>query len=242
MCEAIDKMLVLDLDECLIRSHPNKDGNEKSIAMMDPTSVSDRRKFFKATVPTQTKTVTFWGVKRPFLDEFLFFAARYFSVIIVWSAGDKDYVHELVNVIFKDHKRPDEVLTRDDVIYMPVIKKGIDISAGDYHKPLSVIQSKYPGLIDLKHTLFIDDKIDNFRSNIGNGIAIPKFEPKPSRSFIKADKFFLHFINWLMTDEVKCSQDVRILDKEKIISQSCKNKFPELTTPEHIFLFAPIAL
>ena len=130
------RTLVLDIDECLVRSHDKADGIAKGRKMMESVSVADRRSFFKASIKTRTKTITFWGVKRPNLDNFLYFAEKYFATIIVWSAGEYRYVHSVVDVLFKHHKYPDAILTRDDIV-------GEDY---DYHKPLEVIMKKHPGM------------------------------------------------------------------------------------------------
>jgi len=186
--------------------------------------------------------IDFWGVKRPHLDSFIRFAERYFEKIIVWSAGTKDYVSKIVDFIFRDHDQPYAILNRDDVVYID----GTD----DYHKPISEIERNYPGLISNRDlTVFVDDKLDNGRNNIGNFINIPAFRPSISKGFTSDDRCLLDLMNWLMTKEVLDATNIGKLDKTNIFSTEVldcvfstnDSKFDHhhMTTPQHKFLYAP---
>ena len=60
-----DKTLVLDVDECLVRSHVEDDAPDADI--MSPANLIYRSRYFE--VPYEGGS--FWGIKRPYLDQFL---------------------------------------------------------------------------------------------------------------------------------------------------------------------------
>jgi TFIIF-interacting CTD phosphatase-like protein len=239
------KNLYLDMDECIIHSQTHESQTDgiavsKAMSMMQPTNVALRRHFFMITLTMDAEEdgeeaydVIVWGTKRPYLDDFLCFADRYFDKIIVWSAGSNDYVHKMTTVLFKDHRWPDMILTRDHVI-------DVDIEKNDYYKPMAVVNDIQPGFVDLKLSFFVDDKKDNFRMNPDHGIVIPRFEPDPDDSFTTPDDYLLRLIDWLMTDEVISSTDVTTLDKSRIFKKRATKKHTHLTTFRNKFVFAPI--
>ena len=241
--------MLLDLDECLICSIiDGKSGDEQKIDMMQPERLKDRKRFctikFLATLDDgSTDLASLWLIKRPHLDRFLRFAENYFEKIIVWSAAVHDYVHSIVDEIFLDHRYPDLVLTRDDVVY-------VDEEARDYHKPIEKIMEMHPGLLSPESTIFIDDKQDNFRKNLSNGIVIPRYEPPKNidpdtkmadscgeKAFEHDDTHLLNIIDWLMRPEVIAAKDVRKIKKDEIFlrepSQDVFNV--PLTTRSNIF-------
>lgn len=181
------KTIILDLDECLIHSYYDR----------------DKKYDFSFYLTNGRKKEYFYVKKRPKLDEFLRFCHIYFDHIIVWSAGVYEYVHELVNYIFTEYN-PDLILTRNDIIYEDKY---------DYHKPISVVLEKIKSDIgiklDMRDILFLDDKQDNFRSNLENGIKIKPFEGKH-------DKKLLQLKNWLLQDHIINSIDIRKLNKKEI--------------------------
>lgn len=230
------KAIILDLDECLVRSHINSDPDK--IGIMSASEVSNRKNYFEVSWDSPSNTNhsagSFWGVKRPYLDNFLCFCDRYFSKVIVWSAGEKTYVNKVVKEIFRDHRQPDLILTRNDCTYTSDVQ-------GDYHKPISKIKDYFPDL-DEKLILAVDDKEDNFRDNEGNGIHIPRFEPRTEDGFKTKDVSLSNLINWFMSEEVMMSNDVRNLDKTNIFEKhaSSLNKYAEHIKHNHTFLFAPM--
>lgn len=198
------KTLVLDLDECLVHTHIDENADP---TIMDPAHLSRRSKYFEIRFTEDNEEESFWGIKRPHLDTFLTFADSYFDRIVVWSAGQKEYVSLVVREIFRDHRQPDMVLTKSDCIG----------PTSNYHKPLSVLKKRMPDL-DMKLTLAIDDKTDNFRDNPNNGVSIPRFDPEPATSYKKDDACLLHIIDWLSTSEVRACSDFTCQDKKAIFS------------------------
>lgn len=223
-----DKTLVLDLDECCVHTHV-EEGIE-DIDIMAPSNVGLRARFFNIVFD---ECGSIWGVKRPYLDQFLSFSARYFRRIIVWSAGEKEYVLRVVKEIFKDHKQPDLVLTRDDCAYRDAV---------NYHKPISVLKKLIPDL-DVRTVLVIDDKTSNFKENPHNGVTIPEFRPEAKDSFTHEDHCLAHIINWLMSHSVLNSRDFTKLDKKRIFSSQkpCLEKYKQHLRYTHHCYFSPLS-
>lgn len=201
------KTLVLDIDECVIHTHAEEGVADPGIML--PHNVGLRSRFFEIEFDGLEPL---WGVKRPYLDQFLAFAGRYFALIIVWSAGEKEYVHAVVKELFRDHRQPDLVLTRDDCIG----------NTRDYHKPLSVLKKRMPEL-DLRLVVALDDRETNFKDNPDNGLTIPPFNPHPENSFDEKDHYLSHVIDWLMLPTVRNCMDLTKLDKRRVF-QSHKAK------------------
>ncbi len=54
-----------------------------------------------------------WGLKRPYLNEFLRFCRKNFSPFIIWTAGNKEYADYIVETIFTEGFMPDYVYHYD---------------------------------------------------------------------------------------------------------------------------------
>ena len=234
------KSLVLDIDQCMLHSFIDEPSDRILAEGLSVSNLRNRRRMIVANVPPRTSSDErdFCAIKRPYLDDFLRFAAGYFDNIIVWSAGCREYVHELVVHLFKDHRKPDLVLTHDDVVYR-------DTDVG-YHKPLRVVEDASPGLIDLSWTLFLDDSVGNFEENPENGLHIPVFAPDASKPFHSDDKCLLHLMEWLTRVDVKTCDDVRDLDKSVIFDGCmrgcirCPKALSNVPTSQHRMLFSPV--
>lgn len=59
-----------------------------------------------------------WGIKRPYLDDFIDFAFKNYDLVIVWSAGSEWYVNRMIKVLFTDagHPKPHYVFSRGDCV------------------------------------------------------------------------------------------------------------------------------
>lgn len=215
-----DKCIVLDLDETLVHSHgeANIDLLKQLKIFTDPNLIDLRDRVYKITMDdvvykrgTGEKT-EMWGILRPHLREFLIFCFTYFKLVIVWSAGRKNYVHAIVDQIFKDLRRPHIIYTFDDIEKLP---------NGTLIKPLNKIINNIPGMkkhMGLENTFIIDDRTSVFHEpNPDNGIEIPAYKPTFNAKGIKADNNgLIQLMNWFMKPEVINSRDVRNLDKSKI--------------------------
>ena len=218
MSRASDKhrTLVIDIDQCMANAfilHPCD--SVLTLAML-PENLKHRHRLITTCIRDADDPLgyDFAAVKRPGLDAFLRFCETYFDCIIVWTAADCEYGHSMVREIYRDHRRPDLILTRDDVERYD--EDGDMIS----FKPLRVINAMRPGMIDLSWTFILDDTYTNFREDPGNALHIPQFMPDIEDPFAGDDRCFLHLMEWLQRDEVRNAPDVRRLDKSSIFS-SC---------------------
>ena len=216
-----DKCIVLDLDETLVHSSPegNIDLLKKLEIFSDPKNYDLRERVYKITMEdvvhkkgTGDKT-QMWGVFRPHFREFLIFCFTYFKLVIVWSAGRKNYVHTIVDQLFAELPRPHVIFTYDDLERL---------HNNTLIKPLDKLV-KIPGMnkhMSLKNSYIVDDRLSVFQEpNPYNGIEIPPYKPSFVLPSLRADdNILLQLINWFMKSEVMNCRDVRKLDKSKIFN------------------------
>lgn len=235
-----DRTLVLDLDSCLLVTFfEEEEGDNHSInphaelaaIIADAKNQSMRSRFYK--LRSKGTDYDFCGLRREYLDQFLSFAFGYFKYVIVWSAGDREYVHAVVKDLFKHHHQPHYVLTRDDLVYA---------DEEDYYKPLSVINKLYPGVAPRSKTVFIDDKEDNFREDPDNGFTIPKCNIYVDKGRICAGKdgALRSIVGWLMREDVLAAEDIALLDKSDAFSYSTKTAIKDYNHM-HVFFCSPMA-
>ena len=201
--------IVLDLDETLVRSEEGSEIKLLTKYLNDPKFYNRRQDMYTLTVNSSRYQTLMYGIKRPYLDIFLDFVFQYFKYVIVWSAGQYDYVHKICNIIFNGHYRPDLIYTNDDC----VIEKKV------LTKPLRKVYDVNKG-IDETNTLILDDRETVFQGpNPRNGILIPTYDPYLSEtSTSKIDDRLVQLMRWLMLPNVRNTQDVRYLNKNFIFS------------------------
>lgn len=214
-----DKCIYLDLDQTLVSTADEKYGLEylyKLKILANPSLMHLRKRIYHVVVedlekPGYGSKYEMWGITRPHLQEFLEFCFSYFKLVIVYSAGKRQYVESIVDHIFKDLPYPHLVLSYDD------IKKNKD---GDVIKPITSViggndlTKKY---VRNTNTLGLDDLKSTYSENKGNGILIPAYEPELNeRSLAADDDALLKLQDWLMLPEVMNSKDVRSLNKSNI--------------------------
>ena len=186
--------VVLDIDETCVHTSDSPEPSE--------TSDKVRPRYYRFTLGSSV----FWGVTRPHLDMFIRFCFDRFNNVIVWSAGQYDYVHQMVKTIFVD-RPPNLILTREDCT-----SKG-----GLLTKPLSKVYSRVDGANET-NTLIVDDRETVYSlDNPDNGINIPAYSPSPMELEMD-DRAFLQLMRYMMLPEVVQSTDVRTLDKSKIFT------------------------
>jgi hypothetical protein len=205
------KYIVLDLDSTLVSS-------DEDFKMFK--QIVDNRKnneyFLYDRVHdflyiNEKSSVPMWTLLRPYTREFIYFCLSYFDGVILWSAGQKHYVHSIKNILFPtDISQPFLVLTSDDTNF---IKKSI------INKPLTKVFEQLKTATP-QNTLVVDDRSDTFSLNHHNGILIPKFEPNDLHEINKDDATLLQLMGWLCTPEVLNCTDYRTLDKSKIFNIS----------------------
>lgn len=154
-----------------------------------------------------------WGLTRPNLHPFLEFCNSQFKQVIIWSAGTKTYVTDVIATVYNRIKPPKRVFTRKDC------KKTLN----GLTKPIEYLASNNPELgLDLTNTLIIDDQDYNLRPNPHNGIRIPLFEPDLEDeediiiSECQKDTALLDILYWMWANDAPNAKDVRKLNKDHI--------------------------
>lgn len=206
------KNLVLDLDATLVATQECMEDIFKLNIMKSPDYLEVRTRTYHIHIDDLEgrgvgTSYDYWGVARPGVYEFLDFATEYFQRIIIWSAGERRYVEAIVDYLFKDFPPPCIILTQENIRFD---------KNGDVLKPLSEIFRNYKG-IEASNTFILDDNADTFALNRENGVLIPAFSPECStHGLLQSDNNLEKFMNWLKTDDVIKSQDIRILNKDLI--------------------------
>lgn len=213
------KCIVLDLDETLVHTYIDDD-DDKSASEFNQLKIPSRsdcldlrQRCFNLDLMEyggkrgQGSKKIYWAMKRPYLDDFLKTCFNYFTNVIIWSAGEFEYVHKICDKIFADYYMPDAIYTRDDCV----------LNNGNNEKPLKKLFNEFPEM-NPRNTLIIDDKPWTFENcNPDNAVLIPGFEPKPELSSLREeDERLKEVIQWLLLPGTINSNDVRRLSKEKI--------------------------
>lgn len=219
------KTLILDLDETLVHTWADPAFVEEYKIYSTPDLYY---KFHPIGEPAVAYSFTIdgtpcWGLYRPYLYEFLAFASEYFDNVLIWSAGIREYVYEIVRRIFVDTgiTCPRLILSRDQCATYN----------GTYHKPISVVttmlESRYyeTFTIDPDNTLVVDDREYTFMANPDNGILIPPFAPEPTLEGLldRSDDALYKLQRWLDNPRVRNSTNLAALKKDEIFSRSLKS-------------------
>ena len=197
--------IVLDVDETLI--HATEEGKNVLTGILEDPKMVDVRKDvltinFGDRDWEQMSDDMMWATKRPHLDEFIDFCFHNFDIVVVWSAGEYDYVHKAVRSIFLNHQKPHHILTRNDCVKRP-----------HSHKPLKKLYDIDPR-IKSELTLIVDDLEENFIKNSRNGIIIPEYRPELDQIRLYDDNL-LKFMDWALSNLAGVA-DYRPVDKSNI--------------------------
>lgn len=213
-----DKCIVLDLDLTCIDTQDEMSSLHDLKILSDPNLLPLRNRTYHIVIEDLEKPgigskYEFWGVTRPHLKEFLLFCFSYFKIVAVWSAGQRLYVDEIVDVIFKDLPKPHVVFSYDD----------IEFGEGNrIEKPLTKLINSNPLLshhMSLENTMALDDNSSTFAKNPDNGILIPAYETSLTVvSLSRDDPSLMQLKYWLLQPEVVNATDVRKLDKSTIFT------------------------
>lgn len=184
---ATDKVVVLDLDSTLIATQDH---------LEDYNSMPFKNQCYTINVKELTNgkfsRQDMWGIKRPYLDDYLLFCFNYYRLVIVWSAGTKPYVEAIVATIFKNLRPPHLIWTKDD----------IEMDNDNILKPLSKLIQKNPHLkLSLDKIMVVDDNESTFQHNLPNAIHIPPFEPTVN-ALLPDDDALLKIKNWCLLPQV----------------------------------------
>lgn len=210
-----DKGIILDLDETLVRTFSDISQIE-SLGLLDNPKLRSRVYHMElqdvAVAKGEGQITQLWGVVRPHVHEFLKFCFSYFKVVAVWSAGKKEYVHAIVELLFRDIRPPDYIYTNDHCHIE---------DAGDLSKPLNFMFTATDILrkANAYQVIILDDRLDVCRHNQEACITIPPYSPEASVKELLADEQILPIlINWLMRPDIVSSKNLWKIDKKRIFS------------------------
>jgi len=203
--------IILDLDHTLLYT-PDDENWYSKIKGLEGEDVL-RRRVFAYEIPDikmkgsgySDKYVT---ILRPHCRKFLTYCFNRFDSVCIWSAGRREYVLEIVKYLFSSHRYPDIVFTYDELVGgIKPIQHLIDMTKSD-------------DSMSLKNTFIVDDLEDNFYENEDNGILIPQYHPKMTKSgLLSDDNALINLIKWFNKPEVIKAKDIREINKSKIFKK-----------------------
>ena len=199
--------IVLDIDETLLCT--STDGSKF------PNELKDNPELSKAYYTVTTREGTYWGTKRPHVDEFLAYCFKRFSAVAFWSAGKEGYVNEVVKVLTPPGT-PAFVRNRsqcDELHAEHVLEDGRIQLIPTLWKPLQVIFDTHPQFTRY-NTLVLDDRQDYAQENLLNWLSIPPYNPSTQTLLPRTDDYLLRLMEWLERDEVKQSTNVLEIEKD----------------------------
>lgn len=232
--------LVIDLDSTFVSTRTDEASYHRAVKLLK-TSPQGEETLLKRVYLFSIGGTRMWTILRPGALEFIEFASFYFKRISVWSAGQKDYVDQIVSFLFPAHiPRPSIIFNWDDCAQEVTTFSSIDEEDDNtgkeegesserkaaspsnqeyisFTKPLVDIIPHAPKGESIEHMLILDDRRDIAEKNIENLVQIPPYEPSITLSALSAqDNALDKFVEWLMKPEVINTKDIRKVDKSKI--------------------------
>lgn len=215
-----DKVVVLDLDATLIATQDSFDSFKNLGIMSNPKLMELKRRCYCIKLKDvdaigDGTRYDFWGVKRHYLEEFLLFCFNYFRLVIVWSAGQKNYVEAIVENIFKNLRKPHLVFSYDFCDIDKDKNIGKPLTKLLKHEALKKYNIK-PGQV-----VAIDDNETTFEKNLKNAIFIPPFEPELNiASMNEHDDTLLKIKYFLLLPHVIEATDITKIDMSTIFDNT----------------------
>lgn len=222
-----DKCIVLDIDETLVYTHEEFKDLEHLKLFSDSKYLDLRRRTYRFHLNIQDEDgnptiLEMSGISRPHVEDFLSFCFQYFSVVAIWSAGQKPYVEAICDFLFRDLKKPDLIWTAEDCTPITDSKGRLIGVEKPLDKMYKYFYEKTNGRIRMNetNTFILDDRLITFeRTNPYNGILIPNYHPSATiESMRKDDPTLPELEKWLNNGNVIYSRDVRTLVKNNIFS------------------------
>jgi hypothetical protein len=175
----IEGYAVIDLDATCVNSWVFDEKTHKELWKKYSKYIDNRDDFYIFRLKDGDYV---WGVKRPYLDEFLDYCFQHFTGVAFWSAGGKEYVLGVIEKILhgKKHK-PVFIFDRtycDEIVLRPS-------GRSDIWKPLKTAYVHYPKM-NSRNTWLIDDNKEYARDDILNWIPVAPFEP--DLEYLKLEK------------------------------------------------------
>lgn len=183
------KVVVLDMDETLISSCVEK--VDRYWKKLDPWNMHPSSRCRLHKILGQSP---YFFYERPHLHSFLEELDRVYDHVVIYSAGSKDYVNEVIKSIFVGHNQPSLILTSDDCVKHE--------GGGGYRKCLNLVirRLKQSSLIDDRHRdedvdiVLIDDRYDNFSGDESRGIHVKSFDIKFNKNNIDIEDDVLRLL------------------------------------------------
>lgn len=203
--------MIIDLDATLVNSWVLSEPSHERLWKKYSGAISRRKDFYIFKLVDEDGEVNYvWGVKRPYVDEFLEFCFSHFKGVAFWSAGGKDYVDGVIDKIVPKKYKPVFIFnrTRCEEKKIPGSKRK------DLSKPLIIAYIHFPGM-NSKNTWILDDNEDYTRKDKSNWIPIKPFEPEMAYLEREEDKKIddlMAVINFLK--QVKCSPNVQTIPRK----------------------------
>ena len=164
-----EKKLVLDMDSTLLSSIVLTEEEWKEVMKNYGEKLRKNKYFYEFKMSDGTYII---GMFRPGLWKFLEFAFENFSEVIIWSAGEDEYVMLACKEMFKGKRyRPHQIYPRSSCAKAYDEKKEREV----FWKPLLHIYSNHPGA-NASNTLIIDDNEEYTKEDILNWLYIRPFD------------------------------------------------------------------
>ena len=204
-----NKNIILDLDETLLLTTVKSCKIKELGLLTDPNLVELRSRLYYLDLEDVTSIRgqgfrnIMWGIKRPYLDQFLTFCFQYFANVCVWTAGIDGYGHRICEEIFRGIGTPALIYTRSNTITeRKIVVKPL---TNMFNSP----EGKRLGLRE-ENTIILDDRQSAYLKNPNNGILIPAYSPECNvNSLQQEDHCLENFQNWLLTSNFAAVTDVR---------------------------------
>lgn len=162
------RVLVIDLDETLVSSNDEiKIQQFVEQGQLNNYCKEGRQRAYHFTLSERDgkPDITIHGTLRKHAREFVRWADRNFDYVVVWSAGQRDYVYEIVSIVWNGLPQPDLVMTYDD----------LDFSRKYPCKPLNKVCEMLQ--VDLGDVIILDDNPRIAVDNPDNLLLIPTYRP-----------------------------------------------------------------
>lgn len=159
-------LFIFDIDETLVHTFDSKSGYK-----------SAEKEPLYELYTMDIEDDFFWGYVRPFTRELLMLCSKYGNVAF-WSAGDEDYVREVVKILLNPipEVKPLFVWSRGSCVYMPDNKLNKKtLNEGDLKKPLEKVCIHKN--ISMDHIMIFDDRNDVGSENSANLLWVNAFRP-----------------------------------------------------------------
>jgi hypothetical protein len=202
--------VIFDIDACILEAHRDID-NVMSVITSNPRYLKLRQRFAELNIPFRGVNINMAIFWRPYFKEFVEYCYQEGFKVAVWSAGEPEYVKACVESMFKG-------LRAQPIIVLDSTHK-VMIGKNNYHKPLDVFFARVPGA-NVKNTILIDDRLENFLHYPTNGVNIPVYSVnlKNHNPSERDDDAFLKIWRWMESTQFKSCSDVRTLDKKEIFA------------------------